>query len=93
VVSASLSTNVAASKVVVAPTINDHASPSNRTRNLIMCRCACIAGVDVHISRGVVSQKSGREWANRVAGVGLTLGERKGKKESWVSSGFGPWPL
>jgi hypothetical protein len=25
-------------------------SPSYQTRNLIMCRCGCIAGVDVHIS-------------------------------------------
>jgi hypothetical protein len=25
-------------------------SPSNQTRNLIMCRCGCITGVDVHIT-------------------------------------------
>jgi hypothetical protein len=27
-----------------------HTSPSNRTKNQIMCRSGCIAGVDVHIN-------------------------------------------
>jgi hypothetical protein len=33
-------------------------SLSNRTKNLIMCRCGCIAGVDVHIIEdGLLSRR------------------------------------
>jgi hypothetical protein len=48
-------------------------SPSNRTRNLIICRCGCIAGVDVHIT-GFKLQPS------------ATVGESsKGRLTTWLS--------
>jgi hypothetical protein len=52
-------------------------SPSNRTRNLIMCRCGCIASVVVHIRL--------EEDKRMVSEVGVKT-ERKGRRRSGPAS-------